>query len=116
MIFLRCPGSWLAVIVDVIPIVLGVSLLMKLRPNFRGTTFSNVGLAYFFGIGAALAIGGALAGILVPQLTATMISLAPQGDSLIGSMGCSLSSERLAHFLLFGLSSPAIARGSARMT
>lgn len=76
------PGSWLVLVADVIPLLLGISLLMKLAPNFRGATFSNLGLAYLFGIGAALAIGGALSGALVPQLRATMLSLAPQDQDL----------------------------------
>jgi hypothetical protein len=79
---INLPGSWLVLLLDIIPLILGVSLLIKLTPNFRGTTFSNVGLAYLFGIGAALAIGGALAGALVPQLTATMLSIVPQGSDL----------------------------------
>jgi hypothetical protein len=94
------PASWLAFVIDVLPVVLGVSLFAKLTPNFRSTTFSNLGLAYLFGIGAALAIGGALSGALVPQLTATMISLAPQSESLgwinsllivIGTLGAFLA-------------------------
>lgn len=76
------PGSSVNTVIDLIPLVLGVSLLAKLTPTLRGSTFSNLGLAYLFGIGAALAIGGALAGTLVPQLRETMLSLAPQGDSL----------------------------------
>lgn len=76
------PDSWLAFLIDVIPVLLGISLFVKLAPNFRSTTLSNLGLAYLFGLGAALAIGGALSGALVPQLTATMVSLAPQEDSL----------------------------------
>lgn len=71
-----------AVLIYGLPMLLGISLLFKLAPNVRGTTFSNLGLAYLFGIGAALAIGGALSGALVPYLTQTMISIAPQGDSL----------------------------------
>lgn len=84
----------------VIPLILGFSLLFKLTPNFRATTFSNIGLAYLFGIGAALAIGGALSGALVPQLLATMVSLKPEGDDLgwvnsalivIGTLGAFLA-------------------------
>ena len=71
-------NTWLLLI----PLALGISLLLKLTPNFRSTTFSNLGLAYLFGSGAALAIGGALGGALVPQLVATMVSLQPQGASL----------------------------------
>lgn len=73
------PGSFFNFFVDLLPTILGVSLLLKLVPTLRGTTISNIGLAYLFGIGAALSISGALAGALVPWLLATMLSLAPQG-------------------------------------
>ncbi len=94
------PGSLLIFVVDAIPLLLGISLLLKLAPNLRGTTFSNLGLAYLFGIGAALAIGGALSGALVPQLRATMLSVAPQGEGfgwfnnlliVIGTLGAFLA-------------------------
>lgn len=94
------PDSWLALLIDVLPVVLGISLFAKLTPNFRSTTFSNLGMAFLFGIGAALAIGGALSGVFVPQLTATMVSVAPQGASLdwinallivIGTLGAFLA-------------------------
>lgn len=94
------PSSWLTLVIDALPVLLGISLFVKLAPNLRNTTFSNLGLAYLFGIGAALAIGGALSGALVPQLTATMLSVAPQGESLdwinsllivIGTLGAFLA-------------------------
>ncbi len=95
------PASLGTLILDLIPIALGVSILMRLTPTFRSNTFSNLGIAYLFGIGAALTIGGALGGILVPQLTATMsISLLPQGAGfewlngliiLIGTIGAFLA-------------------------
>lgn len=84
----------------VIPLILGFSLLFKLTPNFRATTFSNIGLAYLFGIGAALAIGGALSGALVPQLLATMVSVKPQPNDpgwlnaaliVVGTLGAFLA-------------------------
>jgi hypothetical protein len=75
--------------------------LLKLTPNLRSTTFSNLGLAYLFGVGAALAIGGALSGLLVPQLTATMISLAPVGDGLDWLNGLILVVGTLGAFLAF---------------
>lgn len=100
------PGSWFTLILDLVPVLLGVSLLMKLTPNFRGTTFSNIGLAYLFGIGAALAIGGALAGALVPQLTATMISVAPRGDNPDWINGLLIVIGTLGAFLAFRFIQP----------
>jgi len=100
------PSSWLNLIVDAIPIALGISLLVKLTPNFRGTTFSNLGLAYLFGIGAALAIGGALSGILVPQLTATMISIAPTGNGFEWVNAVLIVVGTLGAFLAFRFNQP----------
>ncbi len=93
-------GKWLVLLLDVLPIFLGITLFIKLLPNFRTTTISNLGLAYLFGLGAALAIGGALAGALVPQLTATMLQVTPPGDDwswvnslliVIGTLGTFLA-------------------------
>lgn len=63
-----------------IPLLLGITFLLKLFPNWRSNTVSNLGLAYLFGIGAALAIGGALSGALVPQFAATVIAIDPNGS------------------------------------
>ncbi len=57
------------------PLVLGVVLLTKLVPNW--SAIGNVSLGFLFGVGAALAIGGALSGALAPQLGATVLSLSP---------------------------------------
>jgi len=96
----------LSLVLDLIPVVLGAALLLKLTPNFRSTTFSNLGLAYLFGIGAALAIGGALAGALVPQLVATMVSLAPQGDVLTAFNAALLGVGTLGALLAFRFVEP----------
>lgn len=49
---------------------LGLLLLARgLRPM---SWLSNASLGYLFGVGAALAVGGALVGTLVPQVTAAM--------------------------------------------
>lgn len=98
--------AWFVLLIDALPVLLGVSLLLKLTPNFRNTTASNLGLAYLFGIGAALAIGGALAGALVPQLTATMVSLAPQGDSLDWANSLLIVVGTLGAFLAFRFIQP----------
>src|SRR5713226_4349895 len=58
-----------------IPLALGVLLLFKLRASWA--PLGNLPIAFLFGVGGALAIGGALSGALVPQLAATVVSLAP---------------------------------------
>ena len=57
----------------IIPFVLGVMLWGKARP---GTAWlGNISIGFMLGVGAALGIGGALLGTLLPQLQDTAISL-----------------------------------------
>jgi hypothetical protein len=58
-----------------VPLVLGALLLFK----GRGSRFklSSLPLAYLFGVGAAVALGGAIFGTLIPQVSATTRSLNP---------------------------------------
>ncbi len=81
-----------------VPLVLGLLLLAKLRAAW--SPIGNISIGYLFGIGGALAIGGAFSGALIPQLAATVVSLAPtQGlgtalDNLLlvfGTIGAFLS-------------------------
>lgn len=53
----------------VAPIVLGVLLLFKGYP--RQAYVGNVSMGYLIGVGAAVAMGGALLGTLAPQIAAT---------------------------------------------
>jgi len=55
------------------PLLLGLLLLFKLSPSFSWVGNSTIG--YLLGVGVALAIGGALAGSLLPQARATMLPL-----------------------------------------
>jgi len=58
-----------------IPLGLGALLLLKGRGS--RSKLSSIPLAYLFGVGAAVALGGAIFGTLVPQVEATMLSLNP---------------------------------------
>lgn len=57
----------------IFPLILGVLLLAKIRPHTAWA--GNVAIGFMLGVGAALGIGGALLGTLLPQLDATAISL-----------------------------------------
>ncbi len=68
----------------VVPLVFGLLLLTKVRTVWA--PFGNISIAFLFGVGGALAIGGALGGALLPQLGATVVSLSPlQGWETAGS-------------------------------
>lgn len=54
----------------VIPLILSISLLAKLSP--RISWMGNFAMAVLVGVGAATAVGGALAGTLIPQAEASM--------------------------------------------
>jgi hypothetical protein len=56
-----------------VPLVLGALLLLKGRR--ASAKISSLPLAYLFGVGAAVALGGAIFGTLIPQVWATMNAL-----------------------------------------
>lgn len=60
------------------PLILGIFLLLKVRTAWA--SLGNISIAFLFGVGAALAIGGALSGLLVPQIAKTAVSLSPFQD------------------------------------
>jgi hypothetical protein len=53
-----------------VPLLLGILLIMKLSP--RTTQFGNPPMAFLVGTGAAVAIGGAIFGTLIPQSLASI--------------------------------------------
>ncbi len=65
------------------PLLLGALLLLKGIP--RLSSLGNVSMGFILGVGAALAISGALLGTLIPQMqaTATGISLKGEGAALL---------------------------------
>ena len=70
-------------VIYAVPLVLCLLLLAKFVRPWRG--LGNVTIAFLFGVGAALAIGGGIVGTLLPQIEATAVSLNPahyQGISL----------------------------------
>ncbi len=62
-----------------IPLLLGLLLLAKGRASIAW--LGNISVGFLFGVGAALAIGGALVGSLLYQVRDTMLPLLPgEGD------------------------------------
>jgi hypothetical protein len=57
----------------IVPLVLGLLLLLKLSP--RTASLGTPPMAFLVGVGAAVAIGGALMGTLFPQAQASMSAL-----------------------------------------
>jgi hypothetical protein len=64
-------GEWFYLV----PLLLCLILLTRVRRSWQQV--SRLTLAFLFGVGAALAVGGALVGTLLPQVQATFASLNP---------------------------------------
>src|SRR5262245_42222734 len=59
----------------ILPAILGVFLLMKASPSTR--FLGSIATAFMIGVGVAVAVGGAVMGTLLPQTSATFLSLFP---------------------------------------
>lgn len=66
-------GSLAERLLAFIPLVLGLLLLFKLSP--RSANLGSPSMAFLVGVGAAVAIGGAVMGTLIPQTRASMNAL-----------------------------------------
>lgn len=58
-----------------VPLILSLLLLFKLQPTISG--WGNTATAFLVGVGAAVAVGGAVTGTLFPQVAATSLALIP---------------------------------------
>jgi hypothetical protein len=63
-------GSLVEIGLNLVPLILGALLFTKLSPRF--SSLGNFSMAYLVGIGAAVIIGGAVFGTLLPQTVATI--------------------------------------------
>jgi hypothetical protein len=59
-----------------VPLALCLLLLTKIKRSW--SALGNVPLAFLFGVGAALGVGGSLIGTLIPQVQAAFVSLNPE--------------------------------------
>ena len=79
-------GSFLERLLALVPLVLGVLLLMKLSP--RTAWLGTPSVAFLVGVGAAVAVGGAVMGTLIPQTQAsfTVFNPANAEESLLARL------------------------------
>lgn len=84
--------------IGLIPFLFAASLLAKLSP--RLSWLGNFAMAALVGVGAATALGGALAGTLIPQAEAAMEALTPRSllDLLEGGVMLVGTVATLAYF------------------
>lgn len=66
-----------------LPLLLGLLLLTKARGS--SAWLGNSSVAFLFGVGAALAIGGALFGSFLPQIQASWVSVLPGSAGGVGA-------------------------------
>lgn len=64
-------GEASAMLLYGIPLILGLMLLPRALGAQQASWLSNIPLAVVFGVGAALVVGGAIIGTLIPQISAT---------------------------------------------
>jgi hypothetical protein len=83
-------------ILGVIPLLFGVTLLAKLSP--RISWIGNLAMAVLVGVGAAVAIGGALIGTLIPQLGAAIDAF----DVRSAESGLGVASKLLQGVVMLG--------------
>ena len=72
-------GNTPLAVVYMIPILAGIILLF--RPLRAARPFTNLVVALVIGVTAALALGGTIAGTLLPQIGATMLPIGQSGDA-----------------------------------
>lgn len=91
-VFIPAASSGNAVEVALPAFILSALLLFKIRPTSTrlGNTLGSLTLAFLLGVGVALAIGGALFGTLIPQVSASIFSLNlsdyPNTESEVGAV------------------------------
>ena len=63
-------GNFSERLLPLVALILGLLLLLKLSPRTAG--LGNVSIAFLVGVGAAVAVGGAVMGTLIPQAQASI--------------------------------------------
>lgn len=90
-------GQWFYLV----PLVLCLFLLARVRRVWRQV--GGLTMAFLFGVGAALAVGGALVGTLIPQVQATFVSLNPSYYDVVATQEGALSSSYALDALLIAI-------------
>jgi len=68
-----------------IPLALGALIVMRLSPRLAG--LGRVSMAFLAGVGAALAVSGAVLGTLIPQMRGTITLFKPENGLASWSQG-----------------------------
>lgn len=96
-------GDWFLVVLLAVPWLLGVLLLLRASAGLA--PIGNVAIAVMVGVGAALAVGGAITGTLIPQVFASWDS-ASNFNIVPWFLGVLGTTTVLLYFLYIGRKSP----------
>jgi hypothetical protein len=79
-------GNFAGIVASLVALVLGGLLLMKLSP--RLAALGNPSIAFLVGVSAAVAVGGAVVGTILPQTQASinLFDLASGGTNVLGQL------------------------------
>lgn len=77
-------GSTSALVLYGVPLALGILLLPRISGGQSLSWLANIPLALVFGVGAALAVGGAIIGTLVPQILDTARPIGGDTAQVVG--------------------------------
>ena len=69
-----------------VPLILGLLLLPRITRRQQASWLANIPLALIFGVGAALAAGGAVAGTLIPQISANARASGGEIGQILGAV------------------------------
>jgi hypothetical protein len=79
-------GSNAALLLYGVPLALGLLLLPRISGGQSLSWAANIPLALVFGVGSALAVGGAIIGTLLPQILDTARPLGGDGGQVAGAI------------------------------
>jgi len=96
-------SDWLTVGLLIVPWLLGILLVMRASASMA--PIGNIAIAVMVGVGAALAVGGAISGTLLPQVQASWSSAAGF-NLLLWCPGVLGTMAVLGYFLYIGRKSP----------
>jgi hypothetical protein len=84
-------GDTANLVINGVPLVLGVLLLPRAIGRQELSWLANIPLAITFGVGAALVIGGSIAGTLVPQILDSARPIGGEPGQLLGTIFLTLA-------------------------
>jgi hypothetical protein len=106
-------GSSAAVVLYGVPLALGLLLLPRIAGGQGLSWLANIPLALIFGVGAALAVGGAVVGTLLPQIIDTADATRPLLGMIVLAIGTIITLSAFYYTAPGGSASGRVVAGAA---